>query len=240
MLVCPGSLTLPRNDTGSPAAREAAAWGTMVHRWKATGEILAEPEHPQHDKLFRYRLHTSGTDRAVWWPGDGKHEVGVAVNTLTGAVDRRTGPGPDIDAWKASQPDEAVVGTADWVGTFFGEPWVDDLKTGKAEYLVPAGASQQLLLYAYALSGGAPAVWVSITHWPRYPRDQQPVRTMHRHTRDDLDSFFRRLVSTRNKVLLNRSLPIDETIGLDASTRWCVYCPSRAVCPERRKQDNGN
>lgn len=121
---------------------------------------------------------------------------------------------------------------ADYIGTKLGDPWVDDLKTGRR----PSDPGDlQVATAAYALSRmtGSEAVWGSITHWPRYPLANGPTRAWHYYDAEELDIV-------RNKLLTMRTRAYSEPVILlvnPAKDEWgepieqCKYCKSIKYCP---------
>jgi hypothetical protein len=242
VLVCPGSLVLPRVDVPSPKRDEAAAWGTMVHHWKATGLVEAVPGYPRHPGTFKKRLVAVDPKREELWPAPGDHELGVAVSALHHSVGSVQGTPTTVDAWKAVQPDDRVTGTLDYHGLILGNPWVDDLKTG---VWLPSPRSAQLWLYGLAvfrLHLGAPDfITTSITHWPRYPATGAPERHWGKITRHELERFERVLKRKYQQLLELRSKWVDfgptdfDSTPLKPGQDQCRFCPSkgthRGCCP---------
>lgn len=246
-LHCVGSLVLPRTEVKSERALEAADWGTMGHRWKATGEVRVEPGRTNHEKLFRERLERTALDRSVLWPEGGEHEVAVAINCVTGEVERFPGSAmvdPEAaDAWKAAHDDRWVTGTLDYRHTIMGEPWVDDYKSGA--WPVPV-ETFQLDGYGYAdwvLAGRPEQSRVSITQWPRYPKDGLPWRVGRVITASEHQDFLNNLGLARELYLTMAgvSLSCQGNIPIDLLTpgEWCRFCPSRGECPAYDKDIHG-
>lgn len=244
VLNCPGHLTLPEGpDPRSASVKEAAAWGTMVHSWKATGAI-PEPQEGYENLpgLFRKKLTTCwGKDEAEWegarlalWPSDGLHEVSVALTTRAeGAI--AWAQDQDQDEWTLRHGDEVITGHIDYLGDVFDDPWIDDLKTGR--WPVHPSAPQ---LLGYSLAGWwirekrSRIVYSSVTHWTRYPVKSLPQRTMIEVSSTDLDDLFRRLVRLREKVVSK-----DENIRFKAGSH-CRFCTRRTDCVTlKRANDDG-
>lgn len=249
ILLCPGPAVLPHLESALPAAVESRAWGKMVHRWAATGRVEADPGFPGHARLFSERLQRSRVHREVLWPAGGNHEVAVAVRTSRAG--RASGLSLERDPeavkrWKEGQSDDWVVGEVDYLHEdWLGAPWVDDLKTGRREYLAPV-RSAQYATYALAAMRAAGAlhpaehVRTTRTHWPRYPAGWPPRRSPPTNfTRDDLDGFERALIRTRDLVLRLRDAV---TAGLPDPAahlrpgEHCTFCPSRAACPMEKPE----
>ena len=242
-VACPASTHLPRVPD-SPG--DGAAWGTLVHAWKETGRW------PVDDLRTRRRaaaLVAAGLTRGDLWPG-GEHEVTYAVSTAArGAmVARETLDTPEQrNAFAAARGPEWVTGTADWVGDWFGEPWIDDLKTGvshpidfaahRAGDLADDGGDPwdlwQLRFYALGeivwRNREAPSgVWVSVTWWPRYPADSAPVRIGPRRVAaaEVLGTIGPLLEMARRNAAESAAGPAVARAG-----DHCTFCRSRAYCP---------
>lgn len=257
-LVCLASTILPRDpDTRG----EGAAWGVMVHRWKATGLVRAEPEHRNHEGLFRKKLAVNGLGtpeleaefREEWWPGGGRHEIGVAMDCKSSAWAQVAGTDESLEEWKTSWPESWVTGTLDYVADLLDDPWVDDLKTGRE---APSPDSAQLLFYGLATArlwsvhrSWMDRVVLSVTHWPRYPVVGLPTRTWTEIDAATLDSFEMRLKLKwgARKDALDRArgkvergtwraghpmLPVWTSAPVTVpGEEQCRWCKSRGSCP---------
>jgi hypothetical protein len=212
LLACPGSGYLPQIDLRGARAHEAAAWGTMCHRWVETGEI----GHPGLQK----KLDASGASRDALWPG-GSHEVALAYNVLTGEA--RSFQGDGKDEWKAAFDNEWVVGTLDYVDEVFGEPWVDDLKTGRRVTWEAYEAQQTFYALAWSKAnyGDRRRTRSTLTHWPRYPLGGLPFRFGKVIEAEELEHFEARLREMRAAILSQ---------GPRVVGPQCTYCPSRTNC----------
>lgn len=235
LLECPGSAVLPREPDRTI---EAGQWGRMVHRWKATGVVEPEPGFPNHGPLLDDRIRRTNPDRRTLWPGS--HELAVWLVPL-GSAALLHGDDP---RWKSGAPPDAISGTTDHLGEVLGDPWIDDLKTGREP---PGPLSPQTLFYALAVARCTHPppgrVLVSITHWPRYPRDGLPTRSWATVTAHQLDAFEHRLERLRQQVVHLRGLVPDVTassqppsvppslLGALRPGSACTYCPSRNSCP---------
>lgn len=247
-LRCVGSTLLPKlpeEKRASEKAVQAACWGTMCHGWKETGEIIPDERYPQHKFLFKKKLYTIGVVtekdskvfREKWWPTGGLHEVSVALDCIGQGV--AWSETKDANVWKAAFSENWITGTLDYIGTRKGCPWVDDLKTGNWPP-TPAEKSAQIRLYALAavrlLRPGIVRpnlVYMSITHWPRYPLNKMPERVYHRVTPDHLlevETYIRRRYLLRTAHVSNRAAGPNflETLKLG---KHCKFCPSRVYCP---------
>lgn len=232
-LHCPVAGVLPQVDERGDAVREAADWGTMVHHWKATGEIRAERGRPSHERLFTEKLRVTGVRREDWW-GEGRHEVAMAVDCVKmGRAAEFVGTKPAVEAWRSGLGDEYAAGEADFVGDLFGVPHVDDLKTGR---FAPDPSAPQLRLYALAtwiLLGNVPdRVLVSVTHWPRYPVDNRPRRFDHEYTARQLTAFWKELRLARRRKLMTVRLPLADQQANAVPGDWCSYCDGKRNCPK--------
>lgn len=232
LLVCPGSAFLPRSPDREI---EAGQWGRMVHRWKATGEVVAEPDYPNHAHLFRERLELVRPDRAALWPDPTGHEIGVSLDCVTGTASTFEGSPELVDAWKAAQPDTCIVGTLDYRGEILDALWVEDLKTGR---WVPEPDIHQLTFYVLV---GFRTAWPtpsraigSIMSWRRYPRANPPERTFRRITPGELDRFearLRRLHAVVAPLRAQVNPPGRVFLPLLNPGPVCTFCPSREHCP---------
>ncbi len=214
---------------------DAAAWGTAVHQWKERG-LLEDVVDPHLRQLLGKRGLGFLTDiRERFWPeGEGLHEVCLRVGPDgVGVAETFTGSQHLRDAWKAAAPEDHVTGTADWLGTYFGEAWVDDLKTGREP---PPPDCPQNRIYALGYPSGP--VNLSITHWPRYPVTGTPKREWAVLTSRQLEAT-RRDVSTayRNHLEARGSLLLGEA-PLPVPGDHCDYCPSKPFCPAFTRQED--
>lgn len=256
-LVCPASCSLPQYDRGAwrpgllqivtPAQLEArvqtsvetgkqtvwgtqADWGTNMHAAKA-GLPVADPLYaellaPHREKLWPARL--------------GIHEVGVSFDCETRAVDICVGPSSDVDFWKASRVASSVVGSVDWWGELpTGEPWIDDLKTGKWE---PDIHTEQTAFYLLCRWKGPKfskwdtarlsVAWIpreenphEVTElveppgWPNFRRWKQLGRFA-------LEEFEEEIVAAWHRA--------KEAEPAMVPGIACEYCPSALVCPRGR------
>lgn len=223
-LICPASLVLPRTPRTSAKRDDAAAFGTFVHYWAETGDSEPEWASESHKKTFRKKLAMTLIDRNDWWPdGEGQHEVPFALHLLTLQVLRYSGQRDGGDAWKKAFNSEWLTGTVDWVGTKDGWTWVDDLKTGA--WPVDAATSGQLRSYALPVwvEEGCPAEWnayLSITQWPKYKLDGEPVRTGVWVTGFDMREHL-------DALRWASEHPEEVT----ASEEGCMFCECKPLCP---------
>lgn len=248
LLSCAGSLILPRNLKRSENGNKAAAWGTYAHRWKETGEILdnEEGENAAHARRMRSKLKASGTEREVWWPSNGKHEVTLALNVVTlevktppaSQLERLTGQAKVayINAWKEAWGDDWITGTADYISELMDLPWVDDFKTGRSGH--PKDYEQQQSLYCLAWGllkyGDIVPTRSTITHWPVYPRNGKPRRTGGLIEVPYFRLFLDRLRDLRQRVLHARG---GGSLRLFAGDQ-CQFCPSSPDCPKLKGESD--
>lgn len=204
-----------------------ADWGTHMHAAKAglllPGDVAAhtrELMRPHREKLWPARL--------------GIHEVGLSFDCDTRTVDICIGPADEVDTWKATRGPSCVVGTTDWWAELpTGEPWVDDLKTGKWE---PDTVTPQTKFYLLCRARGAQfRSWdtgrISVTWIPReeHPEDVtelEPIRQWKQVSRFTLDEFEEELVAGWN------SAKQDEPAAVPGVQ--CEYCQSALVCTKGR------
>lgn len=172
-MVCPHSLVAPKLLLRRTKSEEKADTGTLLHKWKETGE-----EHPDIER----KILLSSTPRGEYWPeGEGEHEVTFAIELYTLKVHRPSKRVKDHDAWKKKwDPKRYLTGTIDWLGKDNGRDWVDDLKTG--DWPVPPESGQLLsyLILPWAVAGAPNAGYSasrSITWWPWYPLNGWPRRS---------------------------------------------------------------
>lgn len=242
---CPGSATLPTLETKSEQAEIGADWGTMVHRWKETGEI----RHPKADKRSEGALKTAieraKADRHVLWPHPGKHETALAIRIDGTREVRDSHEGVfGLDEW--------ITGTADFSWYMFeDELWVDDLKTGKyypdengTNRFPQDPRSGQLKAYALGIAlllKYTGVVHVSITHWPRLPvefRNAPPARLWTTLTWEELEEYYAELEQLYRNVNSARHGGIPVLSPGD----HCRFCPSKSFClvaqPDVQPQNN--
>jgi hypothetical protein len=174
--------------------------------------------------------------REKLWPNRlGLHEVGVSFNCDTRVVDVCVGPADDVDRWKAASAPACVVGTVDWWAELpTGEPWIDDLKTGKWE---PEVVTEQTKFYLLCRARGAQfRGWetgrVSITWIPR-PEEApeeieslEPERFWKQVSRFTLDEFEAEVIAAWHRACAEEPEPVP---GIQ-----CEYCPSALVCTKGR------
>lgn len=235
-LICPASLVRPRTAIRSEKANVTAAWGTMVHRWKETGDYSSGTVSER--KTFDKKLTASAVDREKLWPtagaGAGSHECtfSLDVEKMQLRLWSSTGSKFDSDHWKSRHPrNRFLTGSIDWLSTTVrggvALPWVDDLKTGT--WPVNPRTSKQLRSYAlvpWALADCATDVWVSITQWPKYRLDCKPKRTWHRLTSAELA----RHLSKIRWALSNTDIAVPSKDG-------CMFCPSKPDCTEHKESE---
>lgn len=238
---CLGSDVLPHAPMDPKYAKNAklgAVWGTMVHTWKETGNVVSSDKRSA--TALAKAIELSKVDRESLWPSEGHHETAIAVRVDGTREVRRSHDG--------------IFGTPEWItGTgdfhwyiFGGELWVDDLKTGKVypdeitgENRFPQDPrSAQLKCYALAIAvliGYAGVVHVSVTHWPRLPiehRHKEPSRLWTTFTTDELTDFWGELeLLYRQTAESRRAVAGDDgsTLHLTPGDH-CRFCPSKPYC----------
>ena len=229
-VACPASTHLAQLVAPSERSQDAARWGTMLHHWKETGEWL---EDTQPVRRRRAALVAGGVSREDLWPITGAHEVAFALHTANKLAVRCDLPTrEEKEAWKLSFDESWITGTCDYLGDLLGEPWVDDLKTGK--YGLHAEADPwdlwQMRFYALcaAMFTGADRVHVSLTWWPRYPADGVPLQIWAEPvTATELLGLTLPLLETaRRAAVASRLLTPDAQPG-----DHCTFCKSRTSCP---------
>jgi hypothetical protein len=247
---CTGSLVLSCTSERSKNADDAADWGTMVHHWVQTGEILGRDK--RSEKALARAIELSGIDRLSFWPVGGTHEGGLALR-VDGVAREANRDDTPRDGW--------ITGHFDYQWWLWGgELWVDDLKTGKfyanpepgqmghvaglasgENRFPPRADSEQQRFYGLTLSrllGYRGPVHTSVTHWPRLPlthRHAPPTRTWHHYSRDELSYYYGELESMYSTHKQNeRALVGDGELTLNSGT-WCRFCPARNNCLMREE-----
>lgn len=228
---CPASAHLPRDE--EPPG-EAAEWGKVIHEWKETGKW---PENTQFRKSTLVRRETAlkdnGLTREELWPEEvGIHELRLAMsksNIDWDQVARSADKDSDREAWKAQYDDRWAVGVCDWFATLDGQPWIDDLKTGKEVPDEPLTLPQLKMYSAWGAIYYDTTCLVSLTHWPRSPADGPPVRIWSREgmTVKAARKFQAKLERIRLRVIESRDEKLNTVPG-----PHCKWCPSFNYCPE--------
>lgn len=227
---------LLREETKSERAVEAAAFGTLAHHWKETGD----PGTGRLATTLKKKIKESGVDRGELWP-EGLHEVPVAYNVLTTEARALVLP-VSFEAktdWKASFGAEWVVGTLDFCGSLLGGPWVDDLKTGREAHWTSYRAQQTFYLMAWTLFTEHQLVpgRSTITHWPRYPIAKKPLRygeVLDEGNYLDFQVRLRNLWTEATRLKEIKESGMDVTPRLNEGEQ-CVYCPSKLSCTKGQK-----
>lgn len=233
-LVCPAASVLPV-DEGTRG--EGALWGTSMHHWKATGELFEGLTERGRGKKYRPRvdvLRDNSLPREVLWPG-GEHEVSYVHGSVSGRSSPHVNNVGRVLGYldRESLPRTTTKGTCDWE-TSLGPAalWQDDLKTGRMEWeRAKPSERAQLLFYAYcgALWHGLPRsedVMVSVTHWPKYPRENPPTRVTELIPVDRLLRFGTQLEEARQ--LAAKPGAADLTVPGE----HCTFCKSKNYCKE--------
>lgn len=240
LMKCTGAAVLPCVPGKTEQAEKAADWGTMVHRWVQTGEIVGPNRRMEGD--LAKAIEISGIVRDEWWP-EGIHEGAVAVR-----VD-----GTREASWDDTERDGWITGHYDFRWWMLDELWIDELKTGKFYANPPAGIpghhehlevgenrfpqnvrSPQPKTYALALAELLSYdgwVNVSVTHWPRLPlthRHCLPTREWVQYNNSDLMGHWYELEKTyqleqRNQLAL---YGYEDELILTPGDH-CKFCPVR-------------
>lgn len=261
---CTGSLVLPCTSERSKNADDAADWGTMVHHWAQTGEVVPLYKELKSEQLRANRtakaleraIGLSGIDRLSLWPVGGTHEGGLSLRV-------------DGAAREASRDDTPRTG---WITGHFdyqwwlwgGELWVDDLKTGKfyenpplgsmghtrgievgANRFPPLPTSEQQRFYALTLCrllGYSGPVHTSVTHWPRLPlahRHVPPTRTWHQYTKWEIQAYYGMLEAMYSVYKHNQRAMIGQEDSMHLwPGPWCRFCPARNDCLMAKTERN--
>jgi hypothetical protein len=206
----------------------------MVHLWLETGEL--PPDHRNRAALEK-RLVLSQTTREAWWSPQGEHEVALAYNVVSGEA-LECPPDTEKGEWKASFGDEWVTGTLDYAQDLFGEPWVDDLKTGR--FVAWDAYKAQQAFYALAWGkvryGRLMRTRSTLTHWPKYPMHNPPRRFGSVFEVDSLGVFADKLRILRDTVLEVRA-GVKSEVEVLSLGEHCRFCPSRSQCPKFGRDD---
>lgn len=208
----------------------------MVHAWKETGEYPDTKE----GRALKKKVEASGVERGTFWAG-GLHELPLAYNVVTSESRCLILPVDNAakTAWKASFDNEWVVGTADYVGLLLDLPWVDDLKTGRRVDYLDHRYQQAFYSLAWTLYlvrtgelGEITQCRSTITHWPRYPLGDKPLRF---GTVLEPDFFADFRVKLRNLKVDTQALRVIKEKNMDLGAKLsegpqCTYCPSKTSC----------
>ncbi len=225
-IACPASLVLPTVVRIRPEKTErAAAFGTLAHWWKETGESDPDWADPRDVKCLERKLFLSGIKREEWWSG-GEHEVTFALDLATLELhEYGEGKGEQFltrDKWK-----EQWSGMPGWLTGTIDYLWPDgsinDLKTGA--WPVDPWTSKQLRSYALHpwVKAGRPPRWnvlLGIDWWQKYPQNGLPIRT------EALTSGFE--LHDHLEDLRWASEHPEEVNPGDEQCRWCE---SKPLCP---------
>lgn len=190
------------------------------------------------------KVQESGVHREALWP-EGIHEVPVAYNVLTGVATALVLPvsGGRKESWKAAFGDEWVVGTADFVSELLEAPWVDDLKTGRRVAYGDYEYQQGLYCLAWTkfTMGGLCEARSTITHWPKYPISQAPIRFGTVLTPEWFRDLQSRLKQLREDVMRLREFEDsgrrESVVARLSDGPQCIYCPSKLACTKGQKYE---
>lgn len=223
-LACPASTVLPRAEDDEPG--KAAEWGQEVHRWVETGEAT-----PRVAKWLEEITDDAEGLRQGMWPG-GMHEVPVSIASATSLDAEYLEPPCEDGTVDSFFTGKLVRGLADWIGTSV-VPHIVDIKTGRNPPESPPGELPQLLFYALAwlrCHPDEPGVFLSIDHWPRYPKGQPPTRIGPDYvTREDVETWWREVVLPAYQISQREGAKDDARPG-----DHCRYCRSAFYCPANK------
>ena len=237
-VLCPASTVLPEAES-EPG--NSAIWGSAWHQVVETGALgerecrdqvtgaVVRVEWPRwvvkgvKDKLA-HLPRALGEIRAEYWPEGGAHE---RKGQLEG--DDFEVASLIVDGGYTDSP-LAIRTKIDYVGVKFGEPWVDDLKTGR-EPTDPSSLQVAAAALLAAQVTGAQGAWTSITWWPRYPKDNEPSRRSHYHDAASLENVRKVLKVIREDALSGSPTinPARDEYG--EPVEQCKWCGSRPNCP---------
>lgn len=240
LLACPGSLVLPRTNEKSERAVQAAEWGTLVHKWKETGDIPSG----RLGTVLKKKLKETNVSREGLFP-EGVHELPLAYNVVSSQARALVLPVSESrkDEWKAAHGDEWITGTADFVGLLLDTPWIDDLKTGRLVYYDNYRYQQGFYALAWILfsEGRLTPVRSTITHWPKYPIPKKPDRFGTVLEVEFFQEMQDRLRQLREVVMKLRDLDArggrDSVVAQLRDGEQCKYCPSKLACIKGQKYE---
>lgn len=227
-VACPASTHLARLEGPRNAAAE---WGTLLHDWKETGEWA---KGLRKDVIARREaaLEEAGYTRDSLWPAGGGHEVSFALHTANRlCLSHEAATKEEREQWKKSFNEDWITGTADWWLPEMapGISWVDDLKTGRREYLPSPENSWQLRFYAICATmlSKADTVLVSFLSWPRTPATSTPLRIWGSLERGELLDLYLPLLeyARQNSRASLVGFPDTRPGG------HCRFCKSQEACP---------
>lgn len=234
-LQCTGHLTLPHTREISDRAIDAAEYGTMVHGWAETGEVVGSKSHTKTFQKKLLVLETNGITREALWPSSkdspGYHEVTFAYNCVDGRLGTCWLKGEEAARAKLAYGDDWITGTADFVYIKGGMCGVNDLKTGMLFDAQPDELSQ---LYFYLMcwqkynNDFGNEGWLDVIHWPKYPIDALPgheERLILGDTMIKFEKYLRKLYADYK----NGIAPF--VLGAE-----CEYCPAQSECPLMSKE----
>lgn len=256
-LDCPASAVIPGEHRATRWGDEGADWGSMVHHWKATGEVIARPVWSQFESFFEEVLERTWGSfeeaekaRKTMWPPAGEHEISVALNCSIRPplfqVEEFTGPLEKADAWKKGFGPEWLTGTLDFRAAGRVMMHVNDLKTGwdwnpdTFERTPPAPDGDQHAFYAlcsWLRSGQFYTMLTSTWHWPR-PRIPQTFRKRARSPMDKPTFHHFKWSDEQLDTFWRRVILGYEATGLASIApdmfatpgRHCMFCPSLLRC----------
>ena len=227
LFACPGFTSIERDitkeDEQFPNAQTSREWGTMVHTWKETGNIVHPSGDKREEKLFGNRVWAKPgkekINRFDYWPVESNHEVRVAYNwrdeysVLDYAKDSE---------WYKRFDDDWIVGTIDTIWEEGSLVVIDDLKTGKWWNKTPT-ESYQVMGYGLGVQASGCATTYTklrVTHWPKYPAKSPP-------------NVISEIIPTEHLYQLGKKIKDKmEQRGqvFNPSKDNCRFCPGRLNC----------
>lgn len=164
--------------------------------------------------------------RDAWWPG-GLHEVPMSLSETWGAAYLE--PPVTEDQVDRFFEGKRMRGIADYIGSSL-VPHIVDLKTGRLPPELPPSQIPQLLYYGYVwlkTHPAEPGIYLSIDHWPRYPKGCKPTRIGPDYVaREDVIAWFNANVVEAHRLSHQPDSAKDARPG-----PHCLYCPSAIHCP---------
>jgi hypothetical protein len=206
-IACPASCVLPRSKPVPDTPSQA--WGHEVHEWKETGV-------PPTDRLDKWLMNYRPGIREELWPA-GRHEVMFHEASEGEVHELPTFPKERSDHW-------GMYFIIDWVGTEGMAPHIDDLKTGR---FAPKTLTQ-LLAYTWAYNKVYPTglAFGSYTHWPRYPKGDEPHRLTEVLKTSEVEEWHGDVVIPAKRLAQGPGAIHDTRPG-----QHCRWCRSREFCP---------
>lgn len=224
---CPASTVLPETRT-EPG--KSAIWGSGAHKYVEHGVVPEGKDWPAWvTKGLIDKIKCSGFKREDYYPAPGVHEAhailwGDNLEHASLVFDH------GVDGLS---PFPAIPGSIrfkiDYIGERDDTAWVDDLKTGR---FAPPATSLQIAAAALVVAQMQlrDAVWGSVTHWPRYPKQALPTREWHLYDAEELDIV-------KNRLLLLRDIACGPNPPAVPSEEACRWCPCKPDCEAGQEFD---